>query len=872
MIQIFDIKKRSKNMQVNDKELCADYNKISGLSSDELLGKYLSNKKGLSEKWASSRLARNGLNVVIKDDKKSWFYFLAMAFRDQFIIILLVLAIINMFLGDTLGSIIIIVIALISAFIRFFQDYSAYNFNLKLKGQIFSSAVVLRDGCEKSIRSENVVAGDIVKLNAGSIVPADLVILESKDLFLNQAVFTGESIPVEKTSVYKKSDDVFNISNICFMGCSVISGSATALVIKTGFDTYLGNMGKGLDVKREPTNFEIGMNKITKMLIRYMVIVCLFVLVINGLVKGNWNDAILFALSVAVGITPSMLPMIVNVNLTKGAKALAKKNTLVKKLDSIQNLGAIDILCTDKTGTLTEDNIVLQRYVNASGEDDLRVLRFGYLNSYFATGMKNLVDRAILSYASSNGIDGIKDKYVKIDEVPFDYNRRMLSVVTKCDDEVMVITKGALEEIFKICNSVYVGDSKVELSSDIKDRINLSSINLAKTGMQVIALAVKKCDSSLKLESDFECDMTFVGLMGFFDPPKKDAKKTIGDLRDIGVRTKVLTGDNYYAASSVCKVIGLNDSNILTGDDIDKMSDEKLVSHLDDTDVFARLNPLQKQRIVELYKKCGHVVGYMGDGVNDSPSLHVSDVGISVNTATDIAKESSDIILLKKSLRVVYDGVLEGRRVYGNIMKYMKMALSADFGDVFSIMIASLFLPFLPLLPIQMLIQDFIYDFSQIGIPYDNVDEEFLQKPRKWDTKNLSTFMNVMGITSSVIDVAAFVIFWFVLGYNSLDMQSYFQTAWFVMCLISELMIIHNVRTSKVPFVQSVASKPLICLTLLSMALTVVTPILLVNVSSFHFEILPIDCYCYILALVLVYALIVSVIKRWYIGKYKEWL
>ena len=873
MIQIFDIKKE-KSLKTNDSEILKKYIDESNLTNEELMKKYNSKSAGLSDNEAKILLLKNGKNIVIKDDKKNPLYFLLMSFKDEFIIILLFLAGINFLLGDTLGSIIIIVIGIISALIRFFQDYSVYKFNRKLKSKIYSTVNVLRNNEEKEIKVENIVVGDIIKLNAGTIIPADLRIIDSKDLFLNESVFTGESVLVEKeTKSDNKAKEIFDINNICLMGTSVVSGRGEGIVINTGFNTYLGKVGKEVNTKKEVTNFDKGIKNITKLLIRYMIIVCLVVIVIDGIIKQNIGEALLFALSVAVGITPSMLPMILNVNLTKGSKSLANKKTLVKNITSIQNLGAIDILCTDKTGTLTENNITLQKYIDALGNENEDILEYAYLNSYYSTGIKNLIDKAIISYGKEHKLDTTLEKYEKVDEIPFDYNRKKQSVVVKNKSVYRMITKGALEEIINGCDKIIINGAIKKITKELINVIKNKAMELANNGMQVIALAEKNDYPGVSnFNSEYEKNMTFVGFTCFLDPAKKDVKSTISNLYKIGVKTKILTGDNPYATKNICNMVGLNGNDILLGSDIDKMSDEELSKKIENIDVFARMNPLQKERIVGLYKKNNHVVGYMGDGVNDAPSLNKADVGISVNSASSIAKEASDIIILKQSLKVVYDGVIEGRKVYGNIIKYMKMALSADFGDVFSIMISSIFLPFLPLLPIQMLLQDFIYDFSQIGIPYDNVDKEFLIKPRKWDTKGISRFMKVMGITSSVIDVISFIIFWFVLGYNSIDKQAYFQTAWFVTCLVTELMIIYNVRTSKKPFIESNASKKLNILTIFSLILTIITPILLTNIDTFHFVILPFEYYVFLIFLVILYFVIVSIIKKIYIKKYGEWL
>lgn len=872
MIQLFEIKKKIKK---EDNELLNKYSEISKKTGEEVLKEYNTSENGITENKATELLEKNGPNVVVKNEKKSRLYFLFNSFKDKFIIILIVLAVINYFLSDALSTYIILGIAVISALIRYFQDYSVYKFNQELKAKMYTTTNVVRGGKEKEIRVEKVVPGDIVHLSAGSMIPADIMLIDSKDLFVNQSVFTGESVPVEKVAQSTNdAKEIFSISNVCLMGSSVVSGGATGVVIDTGFTTYLGRMSKEVETKKEPTNFEKGMNNITKMLIRYMLVVSVAVFVIYGFIRKDWLEAILFALSVAVGITPSMLPMIVNVNLTRGTKVLAKKKTLVKNINSIQNLGAIDVLCTDKTGTLTEDKIVLQKYIDVNGNEDTSILEYAYLNSYFGTGMKNLVDRAIITYGNEKNVKEIVNDYTKIDEIPFDYTRKRMSVVVKSNKNggYRMFTKGALEEILKVCTKVKYNGHVNELTPEMVEIVEQKAKEYAVQGMQVIAIASKREYRGVNVfnVSD-EANMTFIGFVAFLDPAKKDVKSTLKKLKSIGITTKILTGDNPYAANNICNLVGLENTETLLGTDIDKLSDEELAKKVEEVNVFARMNPLQKERVVKQLKNNGHVVGYMGDGVNDSPSLHIADVGISVNTATDIAKEAADIILLERSLKVIYEGVLEGRRVYGNIIKYMKMALSSDFGDVFSIVIASIFLPFLPLLPIQMLLQDFLYDISQIAIPYDDVDKEFLEKPKKWSTKGISKFMNVMGITSSLIDVLAFLGFWFLFGYNA-SKETFFQTAWFVECLISETMIIHYVRTAKRPFIESRANKWLTLGTFGTIIGTILTPILLHNIPSFHFEILPLKYYGFVILLLAIYSVLVEIIKKIYIKKNGEWL
>lgn len=863
------------NNNINNEEILKTYLELATSDINKNYIDLNTKIEGLSIKEAKKRLNENGKNVTIKEEKRGPIYFFINSLKDEFVLILIFLSIINFLLGDKLGSMIIFAISIISAGVRFVQDYSIYKFNQKLKRSVISKCLVVRNNKELEINVTDVVVGDIVKLTAGSIIPADLKLIETKDLFINQSVYTGESILVEKLNKYQDTDnpDLFNLSNIALMSTSVVSGLGTGLVIKTGLNTYLGKVGKKVKFSKNDTNFDKGIKSISHLLLKYMIIVCIFVVIVDGIIKQNFNEALLFALSVAVGITPSMLPMIVNVNLAKGSKRLAAKKTLVKNIASIQNLGSIDILCTDKTGTLTENRIVLQEYIDANGKANMNVLKYAYLNSTYSTGIKNLVDKAILNYGKLHGIDKKIEKYEKIDEIPFDYTRKRQSVVVKNKNSYLMITKGALEEIISNCKWVLEKGSKSKLNKEKIDNIKEQATAMASNGMQVIALAIKDTyPGSNKFNISFEQDLTFIGFVAFLDPAKKGVKETLVNLSKINVKTKILTGDNPYATKNICNMVGLNSDEILTGIDIDRMSDEELISKLDTTDVFARMNPIQKERVVSLYKKCGHIVGYMGDGVNDAPSLSSADVGISVNTASSIAKESSDIIILQQSLKVVYDGIIEGRKVYGNIIKYMKMALSGDLGDVFSIMLASIFLPFLPLIPIQMLLQDFIYDFSQLGIPDDNVDPEFLIAPKKWNVKNISRFMLIMGLTSSIIDALSFALFLFVFKYNSIEMAPYFQTAWFVTCLITELSIIFNIRTSKIPFTESNASPKLYILTIFSMILTIITPIVLSQIKSFDFVILPICFYICLISLVFLYFLLVLIVKKLYIKKYGEWL
>ena len=870
-MKVRNIKKAVKTF--SDKEILTKYKSLSEISKEDLLSKLKTNINGLTDNEATNKLNEYGHNIIKEEKVKKWYHFLLESCKDPFIYILAILAIINLILGDVLGALIIAILAFISTTIRLIQDYSAYKFDQKLKGQIYTVANVLRNNQTKEIKTKNIVIGDIVELNAGAMIPADILLLETNDLFVNQSVFTGESVPVEKKSEYVSADSVLNMQNICLMNSTVVSGSAKAVVIQTGKNTYIGQMSQNMDEKPPLSNFQIGMQSVSKTLITYMIIITIAVFILNSLLHHNFMDALFFAISVAVGITPGMLPMIVNVNLSKGSKSLAKKRTLVKHMEAIENLGAIDILCTDKTGTLTQNQITLQYYRNITGNEDETILKYAYLNSYYSTGIKNIIDRAILSYAIKHDIPNKVKNYKKIDEIPFDYQRRMASVVVKNSENIRILTKGAVTEILNKCTQVKYQNKISELTEEIKGKVKNDVEKLINKGMQVIALAEKKeYTGQNTFNPQDEQDLVLLGYIAFLDPPKKEVKTILKKLKEVGVTTKILTGDNPAATKTICLEGGIKTDEILVGEDIERLNDEELSKKVEEVDVFARLTPIQKERIVLALKENGHVVGYMGDGVNDAPSLSDADVGISVNSATDIAKEASDILLLEKSLNVVYDGVIEGRKVYGNIMKYMKMALSASFGDVFSVFLASICLPFLPMVPIQFLLQDLLYDLSQIAIPFDDVDQEFLSIPHKWDTGDLRTFMNTMGITASVIDLIAFIIFWFALGFNSVENQILFQTAWFIEGVISQTIIVHFIRTEKNPFIESTANKWLILSTSLCIITSMILPLILKNIADFHFTTLPFIFYIYVIVLMIIYAVLTELVKHFYIKKHHRWL
>ncbi len=856
-------------------QLETTYKKFAAMDSAGILAALHTAEAGLTTEAAEQRLAQTGLNQVRSAKSRPWYIFLLKSFVDEFILVLLLLGIVSLLLGDGLGASIIFLLAVISALLRFVQDYNAYRASEKLRTMIHSHVDVRRDGKLCKVDIDKVTVGDIVELGSGSLVPADLYLLHSRDLFISQSMFTGESLPVEKRAgpcdATKASAE---LENLCLMGCDVRSGSGVGIVIQTGRETYLGSISKTVESGKGKTNFEKGLAGITKTMLHYMVIVVLCVFAINGFVKKDWLSAFMFSISVAVGITPGMLPMIVNATLARGAQFLAQKKTIVKNLSAIQNLGAIDVLCTDKTGTLTADAIALQRYLDADGKPDRRILDYVYLNSYFSTGIKNLIDHAILSYGEENGVKTDVADYTKIDEIPFDYDRRRMSVVIQSDDgQHRLITKGATEELIKICSFVRRGDTDQPLTAEAAQKVLQDAASLGEEGLHVIAVAEKREQIDVNTFGvEGEKDMTFLGYVAFLDPPKPDVAKAVQALYAAGVDVKVLSGDAEPVVKNICRCVGIREAAALMGDEIETMDDAALKTAVERANIFSRLAPMQKQRVVDALRANGHVVGYMGDGVNDAPSLRHADVGISVDTGTDIAKESADMILLEKSLSVLADGIYEGRRIYGNIMKYMKMALSSNFGNAFSVLVGSIFLPFLPMLPIQMLIQNLIYDFTQIAIPWDNVDADFMRAPKKWDTRSLSRFMNILGPFSSIFDLATFAVLWFVLGYHTVGQDAFFQTGWFIEGLISQTIIVHFIRTSKIPFLQSRADIRLLFSSFCGILAGLAMPVLLHRISSFHFVIMPAAYYGWLVLILACYALAMEGVKRLYIKKTGEWL
>lgn len=856
---------------------------------------------GLSKLEASRRLSLYGLNEIAHNKTSPWYIQFLLAFKNPFIFVLLALGALSFFTDDIQGTIVVSVMVMLSATIRFLQEFRSQKAADQLKAMVRTTASVFRiDGFVHETKKltnlkqnytmeipiEELVPGDIISLSAGDIVPADVRILSAKDLFVNQSSLTGEALPVEKyENCYhtenkhilpknmKKNYNPLDMENLCFMGTNIVSGSAKAVVISTSTDTYFGSLANKVIGKRVETSFDKGVNKVSWLLITFMLIMAPIVLLINGFTKGDWQEAFFFAIAIAVGLTPEMLPMIVTANLAKGAVNMSKQKVIVKQLNSIQNLGAMNILCTDKTGTLTEDKVVLVRHLDPNGNTCNRVLHFAYLNSFYQTGLKNLIDKAVMKHTEENQKFD-PSVFQKLDEIPFDFTRRRMSVIVKNNSgEHTMICKGAVEEVLSICNYTEVDGKVVSLTDDTRLHVKQLSKTLNSEGMRVIAVAYKKDRSTNNKEYTVqdENDMILAGYIGFLDPPKPSAATAIQALQKHGVRVKILTGDNEIVTKKVCKEVGLNIGEPVLGYEIDALPDKALAKLAEETTVFAKLNPMQKSRIIRVLQGNGHTVGYMGDGINDAIALRKADVGICVDTATDIAKESSDIILLEKSLMILEAGILEGRTTFGNILKYIKMTASSNFGNVFSVLVASAFIPFLPMLAIHLLIQNLLYDISQLSIPWDKMDKEFLEKPRKWDTANLRNFIICIGPISSIFDLITYVVMWNVFGANTASEQSLFQSGWFVVGLLTQTLIVHMIRTQKIPFVQSTASVPVLLLTACIMAIGIYIPFSPLG-AAVGLQALPLSYFPWLVGILLGYAFLTQLLKKVYIKKFHSWL
>jgi Mg2+-importing ATPase len=828
---------------------------------------------GLSEAEARSRLKQFGTNEIAREKRPSALLRLVGNVKNPLVLLLLALGVLSFLTGDLRATVVILVMVVLGVVLRFFQEMRADNAAEKLQAMVSNTATMVRDGQEAEVPLKRLVPGDIVRLAAGDMVPADVRVLSAKDLFLNQATLTGEALPVEKKAA-PPSPDVQNpleVPNLCFLGSNVESGSATAVVIHTGHRTYFGSLAAHIVGERQLTGFDKGINKFTWLMIRFIAVMVPAVFLINGLSKHNWLEAFLFAMAVAVGLTPEMLPMIVTVNLSKGAMAMARKKVIVKRLNSIQNFGAMDVLCTDKTGTLTQGKIVLEKHLDVYGDPSEKVLHFGYLNSYHHTGLKNLLDEAILDHEELREHLKADVKYRKIDEIPFDFVRRRMSVVVEDETGLnTLICKGAVEEVLTQCSRVEVKGEVVQVlpEHDAKRRELADSLN--GQGFRVIALAYKQMpggsDDPVYSVKD-ESDLVLLGFLAFLDPPKDTAKEALNRLHSLSVDVKVLTGDNEIITAYICKQVGMPVERLLLGSQIETMTETELAEAAGATSVFARLAPAHKERIIRALQSKGHVVGFLGDGINDAPALKAGDVGISVNSAVDIAKESSDIILLKNSLLVLEQGVLEGRRVFGNIVKYIKMAASSNFRNMFSVVGASAFLPFLPMLPIQVLTNNLLYDFSQTTIPTDQVDADWVTKPRQWTIGKILRFILFIGPISSIFDYLTFFMMLHI--FDCWHNPALFRTGWFVESLFTQTLIIHIIRTNKIPFIQSRASWPLIFTSLIIVtvgAWLTVSPL----ANMLGFVPLPPLYWVFLAGMLLAYAILTQLVKTWFVRRFGE--
>ena len=858
---------------------------------------------GLDQAEAAARLHADGPNEVAHDRPPHVLVQLLQAFNNPFIYVLMTLSAISFFTDfwlplqdgeetDLTGVIIVLCMVLVSGLMRFWQEYRSGKAAEALKAMVRNTATVLRRD-ERGMRGElreipmgELVVGDIVRLSAGDMIPADIRLIESRDLFISQAVLTGEALPVEKYdtlgAVREKSakriaadqQDLLELPNICFMGTNVVSGRAQAVVVATGPRTYFGSLAKAIVGSRVQTAFDRGVNSVSWLLIRFMLVMVPIVFFLNGFSKGDWGDAFLFALAVAVGLTPEMLPMIVSANLAKGANAMAKRKVVVKRLNAIQNFGSMDVLCTDKTGTLTQDKIILEHHVNAFGQRDDQVLSLAWLNSHHQSGMKNLMDQAVLAFSQHNPKFQVPFAYSKVDELPFDFVRRRLSIVVKdSHGDHLLVCKGAVEEMLAIATHVMEGASAVALDERRRQELLNTANEFNEDGFRVLVVATRNIPKALARQQYTPTDernLVIHGFLTFLDPPKETAGPAIAALQEIGVAVKVLTGDNAVVTRTICRQVGLEPGEPLLGVDIEAMDDATLKQEVEQRTVFAKLTPLQKSRVLKALQANGHTVGFLGDGINDAPALRDADVGISVDSATDIAKESADIILLEKSLMVLEEGVLKGRETFGNIMKYLNMTASSNFGNVFSVLVASAFIPFMPMLAIHLLLQNLMYDISQLALPWDKMDKEYLAKPRKWDAQNIGRFMIWIGPTSSIFDITTFALMWYVFAANSVEMQTLFQSGWFVEGLLSQTLVVHMLRTRKIPFFQSTAAWPVLMMTSLVIALGIYVPFSPLG-TIVGLQPLPWAYFPWLVGTLLAYCCVAQLMKTIYIRRFKQW-
>ncbi len=818
---------------------------------------------GLSESEAADRLTAIGPNVVAPSNHQGWPWRMFSAVCNPLVILLVVLAAISTATGDFRAGIVMTVMLILGVLLRFVQEVRADAAASKLKAMINVTATVVRGGKELDLPLKLLVPGDLLKLSAGDMIPADVRLVAAKDLFITQATLTGESLPVEKSEAIETRTGVSPLEfvNTCFLGTSVESGAATAVILSTGSQTYFGSMARSMVEEVAPTSFEKGMQQFTWLMIRFMMVMVPLVFLINGFTKHNWREAFFFSIAVAVGMTPEMLPMIVSVCLSKGALAMSKKKVIVKQINAIQNLGAMDVLCTDKTGTLTMDRVILERHCDVMQKEDEAVLVDAYLIAYFQTGLKNLLDRAVLDHPDTN--EKLAAGFSKVDEIPFDFVRRMMSVlVQKPTKEHHLLTKGAPEAVFPCCKFYELDGTVFPLEPARASELIKHYEALNADGFRVLAVAHKPLENRSVISKADECDLILKGYVAFLDPPKESAGKAIAALQQHGVIVKVLTGDNDFVARKVCRDVGLNADVVVLGNQIENMTDEDLASSSKSNHVFARLSPAHKQRIIHSLQSQGHVVGFMGDGINDAPALHVADVGISVDSAVDIAKAAASVILLEKDLMVLDDGVIEGRKVFINILKYVRMGASSNFGNMFSVLGASAFLPFVPMTPIQVLVNNLLYDFSQVPIPTDSVSNEQIAKPRPWNIGDIEKFVLFIGPISSIFDYTTFFAMLYFFGCWDPARASLFQSAWFVESLVTQTLIVHVIRTNRIPFVQSSASWQLTTTTLAIMAIAVWLPYSPLA-STLGFTPLPTLYWPLLIATMLCYVILTQLVKTW---------
>ena len=858
-----------------------------------VLAQLNTSKDGLSDAEADAIRAKVGPNEVEHEKPMSWWLHLWLSYKNPFNLLLTVLAVVSFYTEDIKAATVIGTMVVLSTLIRFIQERRSNQAVLALKELVSNKATVIRRDnaavaaadaqryfdISLSVKPASpvelpiklLVPGDIVMLSAGDMIPADCRVMLAKDLFVSQSAMTGESLPVEKfPDASAQAEGALEMANLVFMGTNVVSGSATVVVLNTGNGTYFGMLATRVTAgTREINAFQAGVNKVSWLLIRFAFVMVPIVLLINGFTKGDWAEAFLFALSIAVGLTPEMLPMIVTSTLAKGAVILSRKKVIVKRLDAIQNFGAMNVLCTDKTGTLTQDKIALARHTDVFGHESEEVLGFAYLNSFYQTGLKNLLDRAVLEHFEVEKELQLAKNYSKIDEIPFDFQRRRMSVVvSEREHHHELICKGAVEEIVAACSHVRDGDQTVALDAAMLERVHRVTRDLNEQGLRVVAVAMKEIPpSQVAYSVADESELTLIGYIAFLDPPKESTAPALKALAANGITVKILTGDNELVTAEVCRQVGLGVEGVVLGPQIDRMDDKTLAEAVEHHTIFAKLSPLNKERIVRSLRGNGHVVGFMGDGINDAPALRAADIGISVDTAVDIAKEAADIILLERSLMVLEEGVIEGRKTFSNMLKYIRMTASSNFGNVFSVLIASVFLPFLPMLPLQLLVQNLLYDVSQIAIPFDSVDAELVSKPLKWNPDDIRRFMIYFGPISSIFDITTFVVMWYVFKANSVENQTLFQSGWFVVGLLTQTLIVHMIRTPKIPFIESRAAWPLLAMTLLIMAAGIFLPMGPLA-SYFKLEALPLAYFGWLAGILLSYAMLTTLMKRYYIRRF----